>query len=151
MTEEQWAQIKQWSASAKLDVVVRAYSSDQERIDNDLNSSSLVIVPSRSEGYGLVAVEAISQGIPVLVSSETGFAQHLREAVGHEAAARFVVSMSGDDEKDTERWARAIERVLRDRENSFGQIAELRGSLAKKVTWTQAASIVLGERRNVSE
>ncbi|WP_326752734.1 glycosyltransferase [Streptomyces hirsutus] len=151
VTEEQWAQIKQWSASAKLDVVVRAYSSDQERIDNDLNSSSLVIVPSRSEGYGLVAVEAISQGIPVLVSSETGFAQHLREAVGHEAAARFVVSMSGDDEKDTERWARAIERVLRDRENSFGQIAELRGSLAKKVTWTQAASIVLGERRNVSE
>ncbi|WP_446033983.1 glycosyltransferase [Streptomyces olivaceus] len=150
-TEEQRLQIKKWSESAKLDIVVRSYSSDQERIDNDLSSSSLVIMPSRSEGYGLVAVEAISQGIPVLASAETGFAQHLREAVGHEVAARVVVSMSGDDEKDIEKWARAIERVLRDRGNAFRQMAELQETLAKRVTWNKAASLVLGQVFDLSE
>ncbi|MEU2211062.1 glycosyltransferase [Streptomyces hygroscopicus] len=142
--EQQRAEIVAWAGNPQLEVVVRAYASAEERVANDLNSASLVIVPSRSEGFGLVGVEAITQGVPVLVSSGSGLAQLLREALGHEAADQFVVSMSGDDEKDTGKWARAIDRKLRDREGAFRQTAELRARLAERVPWSEAAAVVLG-------
>ncbi|WP_327702876.1 glycosyltransferase [Streptomyces decoyicus] len=142
--EQQRAEIVTWAASPQLEVVVRAYASAEERIANDLNSASLVIVPSRSEGFGLVGVEAIAQGVPVLVSSGSGLAQMLRETLGHEAADPFVVSISGDDEKDTDKWARAIDRKLRDREGAFRQTAELRAQLVERVPWSKAAAVVLG-------
>ncbi|GGU41810.1 hypothetical protein GCM10010211_01110 [Streptomyces albospinus] len=142
--EQQRADIMTWAASPQLEVVVRAYASAEERIANDLNSSSLVIVPSRSEGFGLVGVEAIAQGVPVLVSSGSGIAQMLREILGHEAADPFVVSISGDDERDTDKWARAIDRKLRDREGAFRKAAELRAQLAERVPWRKAAAVVLG-------
>jgi len=142
--EQQRAEIVTWAASPQLEVVVRAYASAEERVANDLNSASLVIVPSRSEGFGLVGVEAIARGVPVLISSGSGIAQMLRETLGHEAADPFVVSISGDDEKDTDKWARAIDRKLRDRAGAFRQAAELRAQLAERVTWRQAAAVVLG-------
>jgi len=142
--DEQRATITKWAANPQLEVVVRAYASAEERVANDLNSASLVIVPSRSEGFGLVGVEAIAQGVPVLVSSGSGLAQLLRETLGHEAADPFVVSMSGDDERDTDKWARAIDRKLRDREGAFRQTAELRARLAERVPWSEAAAVVLG-------
>ncbi|MGW2325234.1 glycosyltransferase [Streptomyces sp. NPDC001700] len=142
--DEQRATITEWAANPQLEVVVRAYASAKERVANDLNSASLVIVPSRSEGFGLVGVEAIAQGVPVLVSSGSGLAQLLRETLGHEAADPFVVSMSGDDERDTEKWARAIDRKLRDRDGAFRRTAELRARLAERVPWSEAAAVVLG-------
>ncbi|MDT3398949.1 AAA family ATPase [Streptomyces sp. B1866] len=139
------AKVTRWAANPRLTVVVRAYASARDRLDNDLDSTSLVIMPSRSEGFGLVGAEAIARGVPVLVSAESGLAQLLREVLGREGAARFVVDMSGDGEKDTDRWARAIDRKLRDRENAFQQAAELRKILAERVSWARAAAVVLDE------
>ncbi|QKV93993.1 glycosyltransferase [Streptomyces sp. NA02950] len=145
VAEEQRTQVVTWAAGPRLDVVVRPYAADQSRVGDDLDSSSLVIVPSRSEGFGLVGVEAIAHGVPVLVSSESGLAQLLRETLGHEAADPFVVTMSGDDEKDTDKWARAIDRKLRDRDGAFRQTAQLRARLAERTPWSRAAAVVLGE------
>ncbi|GGX15947.1 glycosyltransferase [Streptomyces lomondensis] len=137
--------IVHWAASPGLEVVVRPYTSEQARIDDDLETASLVIMPSRKEGFGLVGREAITLGIPVLVGSQSGLADLLRETLGHERASRFVVELSRDDEKDTANWARAIDRKLRDREAAFGHAAELRDELAQRVTWAKAAAVVLGE------
>ena len=35
----------------------------------------MVIMPSKSEGFGLVALEALSAGLPILVGSNSGFAK----------------------------------------------------------------------------
>jgi len=137
--------IMAWAASPGLDVVVRAYTSEQPRIDDDLKTVSLVIMPSRREGFGLVGLEAITQGIPVLISSESGLADLLRETLGHERASRFVVELSRDDEKDIDKWARAIDRKLRDCDSAFRQAAELRNEMAQQVSWNRAAAVVLGE------
>ncbi|MGW4818269.1 glycosyltransferase [Streptomyces sp. NPDC004227] len=137
--------IVRWAASPGLEVVVRPYTSEQARIDDDLDTASLVIMPSRKEGFGLVGLEAITQGIPVLVGSSSGLADLLREKLGHELASRFVVELSRDDERDTANWARAIDRKLRDRDAAFAHAAELRNELAQRVTWGQAAAVVLGE------
>ncbi|MFE1438101.1 AAA family ATPase [Streptomyces sp. NPDC058739] len=143
--DEERRKIVAWAESPSLDVVVRAYTSTQPRIDEDLNTASLVIMPSRREGFGLVGLEAIVQGIPVLISSESGLAQLLRETLGHERASRFVVELSRDDERDTDKWARAIDRKLRDCDSSFRLAAELRDEMAQKVPWGQAAAVVLNE------
>ncbi|MFE4718831.1 glycosyltransferase [Streptomyces sp. NPDC056728] len=143
--DEERNKIMAWASSPGLDVVVRAYTSTQPRIDEDLKTASLVIMPSRREGFGLVGLEAIIQGIPVLISSESGLAHLLRETVGHERASRFVVELSRDDERDIDKWARAIDRKLRDCDGAFRQTSELRKEMAQKVPWSRAAALVLGE------
>ena len=50
-----------------------------EQIKTMLREADLVVMPSRTEGFGLVALEAISAGVPVLVSSETGIAKALQD------------------------------------------------------------------------
>jgi glycosyltransferase involved in cell wall biosynthesis len=41
-------------------------------------------MPSRHEGFGLVALEAISAGVPVLVSKESGLGRMLIECLPDE-------------------------------------------------------------------
>ncbi|XHM63464.1 glycosyltransferase [Streptomyces nigra] len=146
--EASWKQIKAWAGTGRLDVVVRPYTAEQDRIEDDLRSAGLVIMPSRREGFGLVGLEAILAGIPVLVGSDSGLADLLREELGHEPASRFVVELSGDDHEDTEKWARAVNGKLRDLEGAFRQAAELRRVLAGKVPWQRAADVVLRELPN---
>ena len=56
--------------------------------------SDLVSLPSRTEGFGLVALEAISAGVPVLVSAESGIAEALHKVEGGQS----VVIESDDDD-----------------------------------------------------
>lgn len=143
--EQQRAQITTFSGNPDLQVVVREYTADEEEIVHDLDGASLLLMPSRTEGFGLVGVEAIDHGVPVLISSESGLGQLLWEELGQRVATRFVIPVTGRPEQDTDAWARAVERVLRDREGAFRRAAELRAALAQKVTWAAAAAKVLAE------
>ncbi|WP_185921627.1 glycosyltransferase [Streptomyces sp. WAC06614] len=143
--DAQHSALTELAAETGLKVVVRPYSADQEDIVHDLDAASLVLVPSRAEGFGLVGVEAIAAGVPVLVSSESGLADLLRQVLDVETAARFIVPMSGNVEKDGDRWARAVDRVLRNREGAFREVAELRAFLAGRITWARAARTLLAE------
>ena len=67
-------------------------------------ASSLVLVPSHSETFGLVALEAAASGVPVVARDAGG----LREAVVDGVTGILV---TGDD---PEPWAAAIERLLAD-------------------------------------
>lgn len=68
------------------------------------HESDLVAIPSRTEGFGLVALEAISSGVPVLVSGESGVAEALQEVEG----GNSVIVESDDDVVE---WARRISEV----------------------------------------
>ena len=68
-----------------------------------LQEADLVVMPSRTEGFGLVALEAISAGVPVLVSSETGIAKALQ---GLEDGMSVVVKSDASNE-----WATRIRRL----------------------------------------
>jgi len=78
-----------------------------------------VLMPSRTEGFGLVGLEAILAGTPVLVSEQSGLGELLREVLTREAAARHIVRVTGDVKVDAEAWSRAAEGILLDREAAF--------------------------------
>ena len=67
--------------------------------------ADLIVMPSRTdaEGFGLVALEAISAGVPVLVSSECGIARALEEVDG---GMSVVVSSDLPEE-----WVRRIREL----------------------------------------
>ena len=66
--------------------------------------SDLVALPSRTKGFGLVALEAIFAGVPVLVSGEFGIAEALQKVEG----GNTVIVRSDEDEGE---WARRIREM----------------------------------------
>lgn len=123
----------------RISVLVRDYTADRELLEADLLRSSLLLMPSRNEGFGLVALEAIGAGVPVLVSDTSGVGEHLiRE--GH---ARFVVPTRGPEPAITAGWSRAIDRTLFDLDAAFVRAADLRDVLAAEMAWDRAADDVL--------
>lgn len=131
-------QLLGWADSPHLQIVVRAYNADEETLDHDIGTSSLVLMPSRREGFGLVGLEAIVAGAPVLVSSSSGLAQMLREMLNSEQAARVIVETTGGEirpEEDVQEWERAIDGILRNREAAFRDAAELRDTLGARHSW----------------
>jgi glycosyltransferase involved in cell wall biosynthesis len=130
-------------------VVVRPYTADTERLDADLRRASLLLMPSRSEGFGLVGVEAIVAGTPVLVSGESGLGELLLGALEQEQASRLVIPMRGGDVEVAERWGRAVEATVRDWAAAFRRAGEVRAQLARQKTWASAIAGLVGELSEV--
>ncbi len=97
-----------------------------------IRSAAVMIVPSHSETFGLVALEAAASGVPVIARNAGG----LREAV---VDGETGVLVSGDDRFV---WAHAIERLLADPER-----LERMGSAARehalRSTWADSAAQLL--------
>jgi glycosyltransferase involved in cell wall biosynthesis len=87
-----------WSDLPSLQVTIRNYSTDREESRHDLRRASLLVMPSRVEGFGLVGVEAIMAGTPVLVSDQSGLGMLLAEMLPHAHAARTVVPIRNVEE-----------------------------------------------------
>lgn len=135
-----------WAASPRLQIVVRAYSAEEETLDQDLRTSSLVLMPSRREGFGLVGLEAIVAGAPVLISNSSGLAQMLGETLSSAQAARIIVETNGDEirvEADVQEWERAIGGTLRNIEAAFREAADLRDALGARHTWRASVESLL--------
>lgn len=129
-------------AGAGSDIRVRPFTPNADRIIDDVHQSSVVMMPSRSEGFGLVGLEAIAAGVPVLLSDRSGLAELLRE-VATDSVDFHVVSVTGDLEIDGPVWARRLRRVLSDRELAFKRAAALRACLAEKLSWQGSASAMM--------
>ena len=92
-------------------------------------------MPSRAEGFGLVALEAISAGVPILVSragaalldSLKSFADD--KVIPQECYDCAVVPMSGDDEADANVWGDRIAESMRDRSAAFARASRLRSAV----------------------
>lgn len=91
-------------------------------------AASLVLVPSHSETFGLVALEAAASGLPVIARDAGG----LREAVVDGVTGVLV---AGDDPAP---WAVAIERLLGDPELAE-QMGEAARAHALARSWSASA------------
>ena len=88
----------------------------------------LAIMPSRTEGFGLAALEALSAGLPVLVSGNSGLGEALKKVP--------YGSHSVVDSEDPKEWAKAIKAVCqKHRELRLEESESLRAAYAKKYSW----------------
>ncbi|XP_022804734.1 uncharacterized protein LOC111341951 [Stylophora pistillata] len=107
------------------------------------HQSDLVALPSRTEGFGLVALEAISSGVPILVSGESGVAEALQKVEG----GNSVIVESDDDAVE---WARRISEVSnqspKERE---AKARQLRENYRKVYSWGEQCEMFKGLIENV--
>ena len=110
-------------------LTIRRYCSEQEELKVMFYQSDLVALPSRTEGFGLVALEAISAGIPVLVSGESGIAEALQKVEG----GNTVIVGSGEDKDE---WARRIREMYEESaEEREANAVKLRENYRKVYSW----------------
>src|SRR5205807_1369605 len=98
-----------------LPVTVREYSEDLEAIQNDLRGASLLLMPSCVEGFGLVAMEAICMGVPILISEQSGIAEILPDGACDNILPTRPDALTPLDAEVTKKWAEAITRILNGR------------------------------------
>ena len=112
---------------APSQLIVRSYK-EREQLAAQFCEADLAIMPSRSEGFGLAALEALSAGLPVLVSVNSGFGDALKELP-------FGSSCVVNSEEVNE-WAKAI-RTIHDkkRELRLREAVKVRESYAEEYHW----------------
>jgi glycosyltransferase involved in cell wall biosynthesis len=87
-----------------------------------LVDADVLILPSESENFGNVVLEALACGLPVVVSERCGIAPEIDDRVG------YVVPL------DAERVARALSRVLAD-PGIRARVAETGPATAARYSW----------------
>ena len=112
---------------AKEQLTVREFIQRRDKIKKLLCEADLAIMPSKSEGFGLVALEALSAGLPILVGSRSGFAEAL-ESVLH----GNTCIMYSDDPAE---WAKAIEAVRFRHGMRLREIKALKESYGEMYSW----------------
>lgn len=132
-------------ATKKVGIRIRQYSADEAHLAEDICRASVLLMPSRAEGFGLVALEAASVGIPVLVSNRSGFAELLVELLGPTESCNHVVEITGDLERDGSVWASMLETTLKDRTAAFARARTLRNILSSNLSWKLAVEGLLKE------
>ncbi|RUQ98047.1 glycosyltransferase [Labedella endophytica] len=97
-----------------------------------LRESRLVLVPSHSETYGLVALEASASGVPVVASASGG----LTEAV---LDGRTGLVLASRDPRD---WGAAIAALLRDGER-LADLGRAGRAHAESLSWDHSAAALV--------
>ena len=116
-------------------LTVRKFVECRSGVKELLCGVDLAIMPSKSEGFGLVALEALSAGLPVLVGSNSGFASAISDLP---LGAYSIV-----DSDDPAKWAEAIEGVCVRHRVHLEESKVLREHYGKKYVWeTQCKALV---------
>ena len=122
---------------------VRRFDESREKLARLFCEVDLAIMPSRTEGFGLAALEALSAGLPVLVSANSGLGEALRKV----SYGSFAV-VDSEDPKD---WANGI-RVARqkDRKIRLDESKILSETYAKVYNWQDHCNRLVEIMRNIS-
>jgi glycosyltransferase involved in cell wall biosynthesis len=118
----------------KVRVVVEPFTPDATVVRNSIRGASLVLMPSREEGFGLSGLEAISEGIPVLLSRTSGLAQAIQRCLPELAPSHIV-----DVQNGAEHLAARIRQKLSERDMAFDGARGLRSAMRNHFDWDAAA------------
>ena len=123
-------------------LIVRSFDDDREVLANLFCEMDLAIMPSRTEGFGITALEALSAGLPVLVSGNSGLGEALKKVT--------LGSQSVVDSEDPKDWAKEIkhvrqkERVVRLSESNL-----LREKYLEKYSWEEPCKSLVIKMKNL--
>ena len=137
--DEYAAKILQHGIS-KNQLSIKEYIKDRDRLKELLLRMDLVIMPSRTEGFGLTALEALSTGLPVLAGHNSGFAKAMQRIEFGELC--IVNSDSPED------WSKAIKRVRqKGRKKRLNEMQRVRESYGQNYKWEEQCEILIREMR----
>ena len=114
---------------AEAQLTVRKFIQSRDRLKDLLCEADLVIMPSKSEGFGLVALEALSAGLPILVGSNSGIAKALENVPNGD---KCIVSFD-----DPAKWAESIEAVRVRHRMRLEEIKALKASYGELYSWKE--------------
>ena len=119
-------------------LIVRDFIESREEVKKLFCEVDLLIMPSRTEGFGLTALEALSAGLPILVSKNSGFGKVQSES------SCVVCS------EDPEKWAEAIRHVRETpRKLRLKKALSLRKSYDKKYKWGRQCENLVDRMRQI--
>ena len=117
---------------------VRGFVQSREDLKRLFLEVDLLLMPSRTEGFGLTGLEALSAGLPMLVSSNSGFGEALRKVL---FGSSFVI-----DSEVPEVWTAAIKNVWgKERQGRLEEAEMLRTSYERKYNWAKQSRDLLGK------
>ena len=124
-------------------LIICSFDENRKTLANLFSMVDIVLLPSKTEGFGLSALKAISAGLPVLVSGNSGIAEALREVPN---GSQCIV-----DSEDPADWARAI-KVVRNKKRNV-RLAEakiLRGNYLQQFSWEECCDILVTKMCNLA-
>ena len=111
-------------------LIVRSFDDDREGLANLFCEMDLAIMPSMTEGFGIRALEALSAGLPVLVSGNSGLGEALKKV--------SLGSQSVVDSEDPKDWSKEIKRVRqKERVVRLSESHLLREKYLEKYNWEE--------------
>ena len=112
----------------RYQLIVHSFSDSREILANLFCEVDLAIMPSKTEGFGVNALEALSASLPVLVTGNSGLGEALKEVP---LESQCVV-----DSEDPEDWAKKIKEVRqKKREVRLSESRLLRENYQEKYSW----------------
>ena len=129
------------SGILEAQLTVRKFIQSRETLKDLLCEADLAIMPSKSEGFGLVALEALSAGLPILVGSRSGFAKALENVPN----GRTCIMNSGDPAE----WAKAIEAVCIKHGMRLQEIKLLRASYGEMYSWKEQCDALVNRMQRM--
>lgn len=133
--------------SSKLRIQPKNYSSKIDAINEDIRKTRIVLIPSRAEGFGLVGIEAISNGRPFLISERSGFAQLLQQIDPNEAE-KWIIPEAIDD--NVSKWASSIQNILENPETTSENLKLIAKKYSENVQWDFSIDKLLSSLYNDS-
>lgn len=126
------------SENAVQDVEFRPWTNDQTEIEAQYAEADCVVLPSRFEPFGMVLLEAIERGIPVITTNVGGPS----EIVQTENEGWRVTPGS------TEALLRALEECLINPQEAWRRAHKARVQVRKRYNWKRAHQVIA---RHISE
>ena len=122
---------------------ISSLDGNRETLANLFSVVDIAILPSKTEGFGLSALQAISAGLPVLVSGNSGIAEALREVPN---GSQCIV-----DSEDPADWARAI-KAKRDikRDVRLAEAKILRENYLQQFGWEKSCDVLVEKMYNLA-
>ena len=134
--QDEVAEILLQTGISKNQLTVRSFVQSKERLKELFCEVDVAIMPSRTEGFGLTALEAMSAGLPILVSGNSGFGETLRGLTEGKS-----VVIDSDDPKE---WAKAIGAIRqKPKIQRLGEIRRLREVYEEKFSWKRQCKLLV--------